>query len=400
MSLEIRDLIEKRNRAATQAREFLDKASTEKRDLSEDENKQIESWLTEAEKHRKDIDQRQRLAAVEVATTAMVTEAEKVTASGDELAQRQFINMLQKRDIFHGFGATEKRDVLISNDEKGGYWVPSLFQETIRKVMDASTFMTKICTVTMGVPPEADMGIPTLDTDPADFDWTSEVASATADTTMAAGKRTLKTNLSSKLIKVSMAMLQRRPEVASFIIDRLTYKQAVTLEKAALTATGAGRPLGVFTANSAGVSTARDVSTGNTSTAITADGLINAKFGMRPVYFGRSAWIGHTDFVKAAALLKDGENRYMFALATQPNIPDQLLGRPVYVSEFAPNTFTTGLYVGIIGDFTQYEIASSNMSVQRLDEKYADTNQVGFIGRQWADGMPVFGEAFARVTLT
>jgi hypothetical protein len=35
--------------------------------------------------------------------------------------------------------------------------------------------------------------------------------------------------------------------------------------------------------------------------------------------------------------------------------------------------------------------------VQRLVELYAETNQVGFIGRAEVDGMPVLAEAFARL---
>jgi len=37
------------------------------------------------------------------------------------------------------------------------------------------------------------------------------------------------------------------------------------------------------------------------------------------------------------------------------------------------------------------------MSVQRLDELYAEANQVGFISRSQVDGQPVLAEAFVRV---
>jgi HK97 family phage major capsid protein len=39
------------------------------------------------------------------------------------------------------------------------------------------------------------------------------------------------------------------------------------------------------------------------------------------------------------------------------------------------------------------------MQVQRLNELYAETNQVGFIGRLETDGAPVLEEAFVRVKL-
>ena len=35
--------------------------------------------------------------------------------------------------------------------------------------------------------------------------------------------------------------------------------------------------------------------------------------------------------------------------------------------------------------------------MQRLNELYAGTNEVGFIGREYCDGMPVMGEAFVKL---
>jgi HK97 family phage major capsid protein len=80
--------------------------------------------------------------------------------------------------------------------------------------------------------------------------------------------------------------------------------------------------------------------------------------------------------------------------------PPILLGLPFFMSEYAPNTFTTGLYVGILGDFSNFWIVDAlTMIFQRLVELFAATNQVGFIGRRELDGMPVLSEAFVRVTL-
>jgi hypothetical protein len=39
------------------------------------------------------------------------------------------------------------------------------------------------------------------------------------------------------------------------------------------------------------------------------------------------------------------------------------------------------------------------LEIQRLDELYAATNEVGFIGRKYTDGAPVLETAFARVKL-
>ena len=70
------------------------------------------------------------------------------------------------------------------------------------------------------------------------------------------------------------------------------------------------------------------------------------------------------------------------------------------VSEYVPNTFTSGQYVGILGDFSYYWIADAfDMTIQRLTELYAETNQMGLITRWSTDAMPVLENAFARVKL-
>ena len=89
----------------------------------------------------------------------------------------------------------------------------------------------------------------------------------------------------------------------------------------------------------------------------------------------------HRDAVKQITKLKDGDGQYIWRQSVREGEPDTLLGLPMTISEWAPNTFTTGLYVGLLGDFQHYWIVDAlAMQVQRLNELYAETNQVGFIG--------------------
>ena len=98
--------------------------------------------------------------------------------------------------------------------------------------------------------------------------------------------------------------------------------------------------------------------------------------------------------------LKDNEGRYLWQPSIVVGEPDRILDFPFIMSEYAPNTFTSGKYVGILGDFTHYWIADSlNMEIQRLNELYSEKNQIGFIGRAETDGMPTLEEAFIRVTM-
>ncbi len=80
--------------------------------------------------------------------------------------------------------------------------------------------------------------------------------------------------------------------------------------------------------------------------------------------------------------------------------PDTILGLPVDESEYAPNTFTTTLYVGALCNWSNYWIAElQGVEMQRLNELYAGTSQIGFIGRMYVDGAPVLAESFVRVKL-
>jgi HK97 family phage major capsid protein len=127
---------------------------------------------------------------------------------------------------------------------------------------------------------------------------------------------------------------------------------------------------------------------------------MNALYSLKAQYHPRATWIFHRDAIKMLRKLKDGDGQYIWNPDIKGGQPDMILGRPYKMSEYAPNTFTSGLYVGIIGDFSYYWIADAlNMRIQRLNELYAATNQVGFISRLESDGMPVLEEAFARVKL-
>lgn len=301
--------------------------------------------------------------------------------------------------VQHLTGA-EVRALQADNDTLGGYLLaPQQFVNDLIKFVDDQVYIRQWGTGYQVTNADS-LGAASLENDPADADWTTELATGSEDSTMSFGKRELHPHPLAKRIKVSRKLLMKVPSADALVQQRLGYKFAITWEKAALTGSGAGQPLGVFTASSDGISTGRDVSTDNTTTAVTFDGLINAKYTLKSQYWPRANWLAHRDFYKMVAKLKDGEGQYLWRESVRAGEPDRLLGIPAWSSEYAPNTFTTGLYVGILGDFSNYWYADAmNFEIQRLIELYAETNQVGMIGRMESDGMPVLEEAFVRVKL-
>lgn len=294
----------------------------------------------------------------------------------------------------------EIRALQADNDTLGGYLVtPERILDRVIKAVDDEAFIRQFATV-FTVTDAASLGAASVDADPADADWTTEIQTVTEDSTMAMGKRVLNPSLLTKVLKVSEKLLRLAPGSAGLVADRLGYKFGITWEKAGLTGSGSGQPLGVFTAHADGVTTARDVSTDNAATAVTANGLINAKYHLKGQYWPRARWIAHRDFYKMVSKLVNAEGQYLWRESLRAGEPDRLLGFPAHMSEYAPNTFTSALYVGILGDFSQYWIADAQtFAIRRLDELYAATNQIGFKGMLESDGMPVLAEAFARVKL-
>ncbi len=316
----------------------------------------------------------------------------------------------------------EARALQMDSDVVGGFVVaPQEFSDQIIKFVDNLVFIRRLATK-YRVPNAQSLGVPQLTADPADADWTTELGTGGEDSSMAFGKREFRPHPLAKLLKMSNKLIRAAGQLTQFsedgetespmsvdglVMDRLGYKFGVAEEKGYLTGTGNLQPLGVFVASADGVPTSSDVACAS-ATAIAGDDLINTKYSLKPQYLQSpsTAWLFHRDAIKAVRKLKDSNGQYIWApggigqASLTVGQPDTILDLPFYQSEYAPNTFTTGLYVGMLADWRFYWIADAlDMTVQRLVELYAASNQVGFIGRKETDGMPVLAEAFARVKL-
>lgn len=401
----IAELREERNTIVVEARKILDKADAEKRAVTGEERAKYDELMGKQADLKKQIEERDAIEQVERELAVREVRA-KPAAAGEktkaELQMDGFRNWMRNEVRGGAEGIAEFRDLQANTNASGGYIVPpeQFVKDLIVKLKDL-VWVRKYATV-IPIAQAASLGIPTLEAEPNDADWTSEISTGNSDTGMAFGKRKLEPHALAKNLKVSRELLRMaaiNPE--GVIQDRFSYKFGVTEEKAFLTGSGAQQPLGLFTASANGIDTTRDISTGNTTTGITFDGLMANKYGIKAQYRNKNcSWLFSRSAVLQIAQLKDNYGRYLWQPSTQVDQPDTILGFPVIESEYVPATFTTGKYVGLFGDLSFYWIADAyDMEMQRLEELYAATNQVGFIMRKKTDGMPVLAEAFARVKL-
>jgi len=399
--MDTKELRDQRGKTIAQARVILEKAESEGRALTAEEQTNYDKAMTDQAELKDRITQAESLANLEreVAQTVIAKQiagdAKKPESKDAEKLMGAFRHLLVNGKP-GGDGAALFAALQTDVDTAGGYTVPKEFATGLLKALDNLVFIRQKATVISGV--KGSLGVPTLEADPADADWTAEIGTVTEDSTMSFGNRELNPHALSKLIKVSRKLVRSAATaIDSIVRDRLAYKFAVSEEKGFISGNGAKQPLGLFTASANGISISRDTSSGST-TSITADALRDAKYALTAAYRRAAEWLFHRDGIKIVSKLKDSNNQYLWQVGLAAGDPDRLLNHPINESEYVPNTFTTGLYVGMFGDFSYYHIADSlNMEVQVLNELYAANNQHGYIGRKETDGMPVLEAAFARL---
>lgn len=157
------------------------------------------------------------------------------------------------------------------------------------------------------------------------------------------------------------------------------------------TGTGSSQPRGVFHSGTN--------YTGRNNTAAgapTVDDLIQMAYTLNPAYQASSAWLMHqstwANIVKNTASGKymlNGEN----ANILRDGAVALLLGRPVYLSEFAPaaSTTTAGTRHVLFGDFKRgYRIVDrANITFTVDDLTQATTGYVRYVSRMRSDAKPV-----------
>ena len=160
-------------------------------------------------------------------------------------------------------------------------------------------------------------------------------------------------------------------------------------EEAFLVGDGNKKPLGIF-AETGGA----DVGvTAASATAITADELINLFYSLEAPYRKNAIWIVNDATIAAVRKLKDTTGQYLWQPALHEGGHETLLGKKIYTSPFVPE-LAAGAKTVAFGDFSFYWIGDrQGVTFRRLNERYADTGQVGFLATKRLDGKLVLPEA-------
>ena len=152
---------------------------------------------------------------------------------------------------------------------------------------------------------------------------------------------------------------------------------------------GSGKPTGI-------TADATDSGFTVTQSGIAADDFIDTFHALPPQYRSRATWLLHDTTAKEARKQREdgATGNYIWQPGLQAGEPDTILGRPVAISAFVPDSSTSTNKAIVFGDLSWYYVADrQGRTFQRLNELYAANGQVGFRATQRVDGVLILPEA-------
>jgi HK97 family phage major capsid protein len=325
------------------------------------------------------------------------------TADGYRYDPRNY-NPRDERDVYNRWlqtAALEPESIRLlqgDSDIAEGFAIPERTHNQLVKALDDQTFIRRLAT--MHYVDSENLKIPILANRVASPEWIGEISESSFDSTMSFESVTLTPHRLSLGIKASRKFLRLAtiaPE--SLINQELAYKAGIVIENSALNGTGANEFLGVFEDTSPDIT---DCSTHNTTTNISADNLIECVYSLKPQYLRDSSlrWIFSRTALKQIRKLKDGEGNYLWQSGLDVNTRPTILSIPYEISEYCPDTFSSGNYVGVLGCWRFYHIAESRrVEIDVLRERFLTEDLIAFLVNYYGDGQIALGEAFVRVTL-
>lgn len=364
-------LTEKRTELMVEMEGIVQKTKTETRALNDEEEKRFNEIKTEVEA----IDR--TLAAIEEQRALQ----DKTPAKNEPKKEQRALD----EENFLRFIKGEERALDVANN--GGIIPTTIANRIIEKVKELSPIYQMATVYNVG----GDLVFPVYDeTTPIQATYVDDLTELTEQT----GKFTtakLQNFIVGCLAKVSKSLMNRTDfDLVGFVVTKVAQAIAEFLEKECLVGTS-GKMTGALSATQA--------VTAASSTAITADELIDLQDSIPDVYQANACWIMNKATRRAIRKLKDNDGNYLLNKDITTPFGYSLLGKPVYISENCP-TMAAGNKTIVYGDMSGlYVKLAQNVEIQVLIEKYATQHAIGVVGYIEADSKVVEPQKLAVLTM-
>lgn len=369
----MKKLIEKRNDLVEEMTDIVNKAKAENRAVSAEESDRFDACKAEIENIDKTIKMGEEMENLE--NKVIEAKPEMTNAQKDEKA---FINLIKQ---------IKNADNPITYGANGAIVPTTIAKRIISKVEE----ICPIWTMAEHYNVKGNLSLP------AEDDTNTNLAMTYADefTDAESGKVTFKAInlgefLGRCLCKISKSLINNSEfDIVSYVVEKIAKKVSAFLEKELLVGTTSkieglkGVTLNVTTAS---------------ATAITADELIDLQEEIIDAYQANAVFVMNRSTRKAIRKLKDSDGNYLLNRDLTAKWGYTLLGKPVYTSDNMPEIGSEKIAV-YYGDFSGLAVkVSEEMSIQILNEKYAEQHAVGVLAFVGCDAKVQDTQKIAKLT--
>lgn len=360
--MNLKAMIEKRNKLIADMQELINKANTEERAFDNDELAKFEQMKAEIKSLDATIKASEEMRALEAAgSKPAVNELKKDTV--EQLEYRTFDNYLR--------GKLETRDdpaedSKMTKGDNGAVIPTTIIHKIIDKVYEIAPIFSMATRYNMG----GTITIPYYDDSESDI--TMAYAEEFVELESSAGKIkniSLSGFLAGVLTLVSKSLLNNSNfDLVGFVIDKMAENIAKWVEKELLDGTQD---------KIEGLSTLTAGVTADSATTIKADELIDLQEEIPDVYQGNAVWVMSKKTRTAIRKLKDGNGDYLLNRDMNARWGYTLLGKEVYVSKNMPD-MASGTRAIIYGDLSGLAVkVTENWEINILREKFATQHALG-----------------------
>lgn len=401
----IETLLDERVKLITKMRELNATAEEEKRDLNTEEKASYEKMkedvislkeradrLKEQEDLERELEEsqdRSERQSVETRETDDETRDEKPVVERDEY-----------RDAFIKYARTgndaELRDLNLTTPADGGHTVPTELANQVIRVLSEETVVRSLPRTRI-LRTSNDRDIPIVDEVVGTWEPEGDPFANNSDTDPTfsqfqarAHKYTVGTKISDELLNDSAV------DILALLAERFGQSFATQSDLKYVNGAGSGsnEPRGVLL-------DATVKQTGS-QTSFTATELRKHFFALPKQYRRNSDWlINDSVIAEIAAISADNNNEFLFIPTLTEGEPDRLLGRPLHAHSGVDGTLQADAKIAVLGDFRYFAIIDriGGTSMKRLNELFATSGQVGFIGYWRTDSGVLVADAFRTMQL-
>ena len=391
------ELRNQRARIWEQAKAFLDSHRDKNGILSAEDTETYERMEQDIVNLGKEIDRQDRLDAFERELKAPTSEPltskpdgakmEMKTGRASDEYKKNFWNALRSKYPL----PSVTNALQVGTDSEGGYLVPDEFERTLIEALEEENIFRRIATVIHSN--SGDRKIPVV-ASKGTAGWIDEEG-LYPESDDSFGQLSLGAYKLGTMIKISEELLNDSAfDMEGYITREFARRIGTKEEEAFFKGDGTGKPLGLL-ADTGGA----DIGVTTTGASITADDVIDLYYSLRVPYRKKAKWIMNDSTVSALRKLKDQNGQYLWQPSLVAGTPNTILGCEVISSPFMPS-IAAGEKAIAFGDYSYYWIADrQGRTFKRLNELFATTGQVGFLGAQRVDGKLILPEAIKVLKL-